>query len=54
MAKKAQEEAKKRARNRKQGGAMVPLAMGLSKYHKFNIIINNKDHDENTPQPFIT
>ena len=53
VTKMAQEEAKERAKERKQGGAMVPLTLGISKCHKFSIIIKEKDDDEETPQPFI-
>ena len=44
MAKVIQEEAKKRARKRKQGGEIVPCEMGLSKCHKFSIIMDEKDN----------
>ena len=49
----AQEEAKERARRKKQGGAIVLLALGLSKNHKFRIIMDEKEDDEETPQLFI-
>ena len=50
----AHEEAREQARKYKQPGMVVPLAMGLSKHHKFSIIMidNDKDKDE-TPPPFI-
>ena len=39
----------------KQHGMVVPLAMGLSKCHKFSIITtNNEDDEEETPLPFIS
>ena len=30
----------------------MPLAMGLFKYRKFRIIIDEKEDDEKMPQPF--
>ena len=50
----AQEESQEQARKRKQQEMVVPLAMGLSKHHKFSKIIvgREKDKDE-TPLPFI-
>ena len=51
----AQAKACKWARKQKQGGAVVPLAMGLSKHHKFNIITTkNEDDKDKIPPPFIT
>ena len=50
VAEMAQEEAKERARKRKNGG-VVPLAYGISKRHKFSIL--EIENDEETPQPFI-
>ena len=33
---------------------VVPIAMGLSKRHKFSIIIDDKEKDKDkTPHPFI-
>ena len=41
-------------RKHKQGGMVVPLAMGLLKRHKFNIISSNiEDDEEETLPPFI-
>ena len=38
----------------KQQGMVVPIAMGLSKPHKFSIITDNiKKDKEQTPLPFI-
>ena len=48
-----EEEAIERAKIRKQGGAIVPLVMGLSKCHNFSIINDEKDDDEEMPQTFI-
>ena len=50
----AQEEAWEWAQKCKQGGMVVPLAMGISKSHKLNIIsIDIKDDKEGTLPPFI-
>ena len=54
VAKMAQEEARERAQKRKQRGLVVPFASDLSKCHKFNIIIDNTEKDEDkNPPPFI-
>ena len=37
----------------KQGGMLLPLAMGLSKCHKFSVITDEEDDDEEAPQLFI-
>ena len=50
----AQKEAQEQAQKRKKRGLVVPIAMGLSKRHKFNIITDNIEKDEDvTPPPFI-
>ena len=50
----AQEEAREQARKIKEWGLVVPLAMVLSKRHKFAIITTDNDKDEDeTPPPFI-
>ena len=36
-----------------QGGAIVLLAVGLSKFHNFSILKKEKDDDKETPQLFI-
>ena len=46
-------KAKERVYKQKQGRVVVPLAMGLSKYHKFSIITYKIDNDEEMPPPFI-
>ena len=54
VAEMAQEEAREWARKCKQQGMVVPLAMGLSKNHKFNIMIDDSKKDKDkTPPPFI-
>ena len=49
----AQEQAIKRAREQKQGGAIAPLIVGLSKCHNFSNINDEKNNEEDTPQLFI-
>ena len=54
VAKMDQDEARERAQKCKEQGLVVPIAMGLSKHHKFNIITNNIEKDEDiTPPPSI-
>ena len=50
----AQEEASEWAKKLKQQGLVVPLVIGLSKHHKFKIIIDDRKKDEDkTLSPFI-
>ena len=50
----AQEEAQEQAQKCKEQGLVVPIALGLSKRHKFNIITDKNEKDEDvTPPPFI-
>ena len=50
----AQEEAGEWARKCRQRGMVVPLAMGLLKFHKFNIITTENENDEEEiAPPFI-
>ena len=52
--KMAQEEAWEQERKCKQQGMVVLIAMGLSKRHKFCIITDDMEKDEEkTPPPFI-
>ena len=54
MEKMAQEDVQERVRKYTQQGMVVTIAMGLSKRHKFSIIIDNiEKHKEETPPPFI-